>query len=674
MIPELMLKSKMHLAALRYAQQGYRVFPCYPNTKTPAISDNLNQATTDPALIDKWWGRWPDANIAVIPPRGLTIIDIDTKNGAEGDKQWQELGGPGFPTYKVTTPSGGLHLYYRGDLPSSNGKIAKHIDARGSDGKYYIMVPPSIVGGVPYRGQVDGPAWPELIFDLPPFLQNWSYEHPVSEIEPDQIARNLQTLLQAIEHIPNDDLTWAEWNDVGMAIWAATEGSDEGLEAWFAFSQRSPKFDWDETNDRWSHYFDSPPTSIGAGSLYHWAEENGWTHERAVPGFANIGDDLILGMENALADANGTKPAARKFVNSPQGITFEEGRLEHMKKIQWLWKGHYARGKLHLRAGPPDVGKNVTAIDVAATVSKGGRWPDGSACPQGDILIWSGEDNWEDTTLPRLVAAGADISHCHRIVSIPDQNNRRVFDPSIDVRALCEAMRDPKYSWAYVLIDPISVVVGTGHNSSHNDAETRRALQPLVDLAEERGIVVEGIIHYAKSSVGRTVLERIIGATAFGAVARVVHAIARVGEERRMVRVKCNLAQPGGAIGYAFTFHSHPVINDACELIGEYPTIHWGKGLEGNPEELLTEDKPKTDPGVMLACKAWLYSYLQEHGETHAGELTDLAINGYGYARKTFERARGELTVEGKIEKTLNWHGKQNQVHWRCVPGSDAVG
>lgn len=67
--------------------------------------------------------------------------------------------------------------------------------------------------------------------------------------------------------------------------------------------------------------------------------------------------------------------------------------------VQWLWPDWLALGKFHLLAGAPGQGKTTIAMGLAATVTLGGRWPDGSCCAAGNVLVWSGEDDYKDTLL-----------------------------------------------------------------------------------------------------------------------------------------------------------------------------------------------------------------------------------------------------------------------------------
>jgi hypothetical protein len=89
----------------------------------------------------------------------------------------------------------------------------------------------------------------------------------------------------ALELIPNDGRHWESergadgqvtilgWNTIGMAIWRASGGSPEGLEAFKAFSRKSPKNIDDETEYRWNHLHRSPPSRIGFGTLVYLARQ-----------------------------------------------------------------------------------------------------------------------------------------------------------------------------------------------------------------------------------------------------------------------------------------------------------------------------------------------------------------------------------------------------------------
>ncbi|HEV7911790.1 MAG TPA: AAA family ATPase [Methylocella sp.] len=59
-----------------------------------------------------------------------------------------------------------------------------------------------------------------------------------------------------------------------------------------------------------------------------------------------------------------------------------------METIEWLWLHWLALGKLHLIAGAPEAGKTTIALSLAATISSGSHWPDGTRAPVGNVLIW----------------------------------------------------------------------------------------------------------------------------------------------------------------------------------------------------------------------------------------------------------------------------------------------
>src|SRR5215831_3081267 len=84
---------------------------------------------------------------------------------------------------------------------------------------------------------------------------------------------NLKAAGEAVIFIANPNLPWAEWNRIGMAIFRATGGSEEGFKIFDRWSQRSAKYNARTTRARWQHYFRSPPERIGIGSLIYRANQ-----------------------------------------------------------------------------------------------------------------------------------------------------------------------------------------------------------------------------------------------------------------------------------------------------------------------------------------------------------------------------------------------------------------
>ncbi|GIW55536.1 MAG: hypothetical protein KatS3mg082_1940 [Nitrospiraceae bacterium] len=138
-------------AALRYAELGYPVFPCVPGSKAPLTEHGFYDATTDSALIERWWSQHPNANIG-IPTAGLVVIDIDGQANAwpEDPERGADLANTGAI---ALTPRGGRHAVFRrppGKVwKCSTGKLAPGVDVRTDGG--YIVVPPSRTAQGEYR-------------------------------------------------------------------------------------------------------------------------------------------------------------------------------------------------------------------------------------------------------------------------------------------------------------------------------------------------------------------------------------------------------------------------------------------------------------------------------------------------------------------------------------------
>jgi putative DNA primase/helicase len=266
--------------------------------------------------------------------------------------------------------------------------------------------------------------------------------------------------------------------------------------------------------------------------------------------------------------------------------------------ITWLWKHWLARGKLHIIAGVPETGKTTIALSYAAIVSSGETWPDGTRATIGNVLIWTAEDDADDTLVPRLIRMGADLSRIHFIEqAIPPGAKARPFNPAIDMPDLVERAKAIK-DVALLILDPVVAAMPMTRNS-HNNAEARNGMQPVVDFAKASDTAVIGIGHLTKGTAGKDPLERINGSGAFGALPRLVMGAAKNeaegdGEpERIIVRIKSNIGPSGGGFGYHIdmaTLHENPAI--------EATRIVWGLPLEGTARELLNAAEAKQDGKV----------------------------------------------------------------------------
>jgi hypothetical protein len=158
-------------AALRYAEMGYRVFPCAPGDKNPVTGHGFLEATTDPGAIERWWSRHSSANVG-IAAAGLLVVDVDGEaNTWPGDPQ-RALDLAAAPL--VLTPHGGNHRIFRRPPDRRWGctasRLAPNVDTRTDGG--YVVAPPSVVDGKGYRWapglELDGP--PDCLPEPPAWL------------------------------------------------------------------------------------------------------------------------------------------------------------------------------------------------------------------------------------------------------------------------------------------------------------------------------------------------------------------------------------------------------------------------------------------------------------------------------------------------------------------------
>ena len=281
---------------------GYRIIPIMPGTKRPGRWDGekwgelsrWTEMNAQQVHVDLW-SKWPGCGIGILTGE-VVAIDIDILDEsiavAIGEIFQKKLGRTDL--IRIGKSPKALYLY-RTLEPFT--KISLHpIEVLGQ-GQQFVAYATHPETGKPYSWPLESPhqmpveslpivtreqvmeAAEEAYKALPPSMRRTRL---VTTVIPDKDAKTsydglvgtLAAVEDALKFIPNPDLSWDDWNRIGMAIYCATEA--KGLHIFDQWSRASGKYNSLETTQRWDHYSKSPPSKIGAGTLYYHAQKNGW--------------------------------------------------------------------------------------------------------------------------------------------------------------------------------------------------------------------------------------------------------------------------------------------------------------------------------------------------------------------------------------------------------------
>jgi putative DNA primase/helicase len=267
---------------------------------------------------------------------------------------------------------------------------------------------------------------------------------------------------------------------------------------------------------------------------------------------------------------------AAKEAAVPEELEVIRADQVKLEKIDWLWPGRYALGKLGLLAGMPDRGKGLIFSDIISRITRGAAWPckEGHA-PPGDCILIQHEDDPGDTVVPRLIAAGADLQRVHILTMVKKVTGptKRIFSLA-DLPMLGELLEQLKGP-QFVGIDPLGSYTGKINAAAGN--EVRSTLIPLVEMLKRFHVSGIGILHFNKKvDVDNPVL-RVADSIAFTAVSRHTFVVTDDAENERhlLIKGKNNLAPDTKALSYHIEAghggHDH---RDGSEI--RAPRVVWG--------------------------------------------------------------------------------------------------
>lgn len=202
----------------------------------------------------------------------------------------------------------------------------------------------------------------------------------------------------------------------------------------------------------------------------------------------------------------------------------------HPQEIGWLWPGWIPRRMMTILGGYGGDGKSTVVSSLIGAWTGGGRLPDGTPAPETNVLMLAAEDDVAQAIRPRLDLHGADNDRVLVLRgSKAEDGSPRWLDLRRDIAMMEGVVRS--HEIGLVVIDPLSAYLPNADRNSEGDV--RDTLQPLLGLMERTGVAVVGIMHIGKSGDGRRAAQRLLGSTAFTALARSVIMLADLPDDQQ---------------------------------------------------------------------------------------------------------------------------------------------
>lgn len=325
------------------------------------------------------------------------------------------------------------------------------------------------------------------------------------------------------------------------------------------------------------------------------------------------------------------------------------------KEIDWLWPGWLPAGMFTLLGGYAGDGKSTLTMALASIFSRGGTLPDGSSARQLNTLLMVGEDEMSHVVKPRLSVHNADMD---RIFDFPAARNSDGEEQHVNLRMHTEALRKAilDHNIGLVIIDPLSSFLANGDRNSEGDV--RDTLQPLVKVMEETGCAVIGIMHIGKNDGQAKAFQKLMGSTAFTALARSVWMVSNLPEDYQAEGEPTRKMLGVAKSNYAVTpppLQFHRPQDAALEWLGNSP-ISLDQAFAWKPKA----EKEETDSD---RAEAWLIEYMA--GKRVLASEVEAAAKAEGFGISNLKKAKARMGLKSIREGGV-WY-------WVQVPGNQAA-
>jgi hypothetical protein len=310
-------------------------------------------------------------------------------------------------------------------------------------------------------------------------------------------------------------------------------------------------------------------------------------------------------------------------------------------KVQHLWPGWIPQAKAGELLGDPGLGKGTMLCDLAARITRHLPMPGDELCelpgPMG-VVWYSAEDALDDTLVPRLLAAGADLTRIVARQFVPEgENGERLPDLSRDLAYLEADIKS--VGAALVVLDPV-IAFFPQSADSHKDQAVRAVMNPLGQVAERTGATIVAVRHLNKSS-GSGAIYRGGGSVAFTAGARFSLVVGKdpadeTGERRVLAVNKSNTYKEATAMAYR-------LVNTPEYEVGK---VEWLGAADLTASSLLaTSTAPPSGEELSKVAEAMQHlEALLSEGPQRTTQVVS-SLKALAISESTLDRAKRKLGV-----------------------------
>lgn len=326
--------------------------------------------------------------------------------------------------------------------------------------------------------------------------------------------------------------------------------------------------------------------------------------------------------------------------------------------VVWAWEtdgvGRIPSGSLSIAAGREGTGKSSFGIWLAAHITKG-TLPGAYYGIPRRVFYVAVEDSWKHTLVPRLIAAGADLSMVGRFEVIAYDEDELTLSLPTDNLLLEREVRH--HEVALVVIDPLMSVIGEKIDT-HREREVRSALDPLAKMADRSDSIFLGIAHFNKGG-GSDAASLITGSGAFKNVPRSVFGFARDESDESGARV---MSQVKNSLGrddlpsLAYTIESTEVeTKKGIAVTGQFTFT--GESDRSVADIIRDSRRDPEDVEEAKDAASWIHGYLEDAGGEAPSKDVIAAGKAVGYSASTLKNARRKVadTQRAGFESGSAW-------------------